>query len=261
MNPLSFKSRMKSGEKAFGPILTLPSWQVAQLAASVEGVNFLWIDGEHGMMTPEVVGAMINASKSDAAPLVRVPDSQTWMIKQALDMGARGLIVPMVDTPEEAESIAQSMLYPPDGIRGYGPDYAARSWGLSCAEYAPTANEEVLYVAQIESTLGLENAEAIASVSRVDLLFAGAYDLSIIRGRTGQVTHPDVEDAILSVKEAAHKHGKLAGTIALTPEVGQRRLDQGFDFLVTATDQVLLEQSFDRYFAGIKMPVPELSVK
>lgn len=252
---------MKSGEKAFGPILTLPSWQVAQLAASQEGVNFLWIDGEHGMMTPEVVAAMINTTKEDAAPLVRVPDSQTWMIKQALDVGARGIIVPMVDTPEEAESIVQSMLYPPDGIRGYGPDYAARSWGLSCADYSTTVNEDLFFVAQIESLLGLENAEAIASVPRVDLLFAGAYDLSIIRGRTGQVTHPEVEDAILSVRDAAHKHGKLAGTIALTPEIGQRRLDQGFDFLVTATDQVLLEQSFVRYFEGIKIPEAILNSK
>ncbi|MCA9424125.1 MAG: hypothetical protein KC994_03590 [Candidatus Omnitrophica bacterium] len=256
MNVSSFRSRMKSGEKAFGPILTLPSWQVAQLAAAQEGINFLWIDGEHGMMTPEVVGAMINAGKCDATPLVRIPDSQTWMVKQALDLGARGLIVPMVETPEEAEKIADSMLYPPDGIRGYGPDYAARSWGLSCGEYSTVANEDVFFVAQIESKLGLENAEAIAAVPRVDLLFAGAYDLSIVRGRTGEVTHPDVEEAILAVRDAAHKEGKLAGTIALTPDVG---LDQGFDFLVTATDQVLLEQSFVRYMAGVKVPIPELS--
>jgi len=252
---------MQSGEKALGPILTLPSWQVAQIAAAQERVNFICIDGEHGMMTPEVIGSMINATKSDAASLVRIPDSQTWMVKQALDIGARGIIIPMVDDAAEAESIAQSMLYPPDGIRGYGPDYAARSWGLTCGDYASSVNDDVMFIAQIESHSGLENAEAIAAVSRVDLLFAGAYDLSIILGRTGEVTHPDVEAAILSVKEAAHKSGKLAGTIALTPDLGQRRLDQGFDFLVTATDQVLLGQSFENYLAQINISETEFEIE
>lgn len=250
---------MKAGEKALGPILTLPSWQIAELMAKPEAINFIWIDGEHGMMSPDIVGRMIAASHAYAAPLVRVPETESWMIKQALDAGARGVILPMVDTREEAEKAARSMLYPPDGIRGYGPDFAARSWGLPCSEYPARANEDLLLVIQIESLKGLENASDIASIERVDLLFAGAYDLSVAVGKTGQVLDPEVEGAILAVRDAAHGQGKLAGTIALTPELGQRRLDQGFDFLVTATDQVLLGQKIDEYLAALQIEVPELS--
>ena len=257
MRDLSFRHKLRAGEKGLGPILTLPSWQVAELAASQDGINFIWIDGEHGMMTPAIIGSMIAATHEHVAPLVRVPETEPWMIKQALDVGARGIILPMVDTREEAESAAKSILYPPDGIRGYGPDFAARSWELPCPEYPAIANEELLLVIQIESLKGLDNASEIASVDRVDLLFAGAYDLSVALNKIGQVTDPEVEGAILSVRDAAHARGKLAGTIALNPETGQRRLDQGFDFLVTATDQVLLGQSFEKYVSALKIPTPE----
>jgi len=257
MRSPSFRHRLKSGEKGFGPILTLPSWQVAELAASQDGVNFIWIDGEHGMMTPSVVGSMIAASHEHAAPLVRVPETESWMIKQALDVGARGIILPMVSTRAETEKAVCSSLYPPGGIRGYGPDFAARSWGVSCPDYPAISNEELLLVIQIESTEGLKNAEEVASVSRVDVLFAGAYDLSVALNKIGQVTDPEVEEAILSVMHAAHGQGKLAGTIALTPDTGQRRLEQGFDFLVTATDQVLLEQSFVHYLSNLRVPEGE----
>jgi len=255
----ALRHRMKSGEKALGPILTLPSWQIAELMAREEEVNFIWIDGEHGMMSPDVVGRMIAASHAHAAPLVRVPETECWMIKQALDVGARGIILPMVETREQAEKAVQSMLYPPEGIRGYGPDFAARSWGLACSEYPARANEDLLLVIQIESLKGLENASDIASIERVDLLFAGAYDLSVALNKAGQVTDPEVEGAILAVRDAAQGQGKLAGTIALDPVLGQRRLDQGFDFLVTATDQVLLGAKIQEYLAALRIEVPELS--
>jgi 2-keto-3-deoxy-L-rhamnonate aldolase RhmA len=261
MTERSFRRRMQAGEKAIGPILTLPSWQIAEMMAKQEKINFIWIDGEHGMMTPEVVGAMIAASHQHAAPIVRVPETEPWMIKQAMDVGARGIILPMVDTREEAETAARAILYPPEGIRGYGPDFAARSWGVECGDYPAIANDGMLLVIQIESLKGIENASDIASIERVDMLFAGAYDISVALNKIGQITDPEVEAAILSVRDSAHAHGKLAGTIALTPELGQRRLDQGFDFLVTATDQVLLGQAVCGYLNGITVPEPELTAK
>jgi 4-hydroxy-2-oxoheptanedioate aldolase len=247
----SLRSRMKAGEKAIGPILVIPSVHISQMAATEEGVNFVWIDLEHGSIGRETAASMVAGSRGRAAPLVRVTCGEHWLIKQALDMGAEGLVVPMVDTVEDAEKIAKSILYPPHGIRGYGPDVAAQTWGIPISTYPNRANEDLLLVLQIESLEGLRNAEAIAGVERVDVLFAGAYDISVCLGKPGKIGEPEVEAAILSVRDAAHKQGKLAGTIALTPDLGQKRLDQGFDFLVTATDMVLLSRGLHDYLSAL----------
>lgn len=252
----SLRSRMKAGEKAIGPILVIPSIHISQMAATEERVNFVWIDLEHGAIDREAAASMVIGSRGRAASLVRVTSGEPWLIKQALDMGAEGLVVPMVDTVEEARKIAKAILYPPHGIRGYGPDVAAPTWGVPVAEYPEQANENLLLVIQIESVEGLTNAEAIAAVDRVDVLFAGAYDISVCLGKPGQIGAPEVEAAILSVRDAAHKKGKLAGTIALTPDLGQKRLDQGFDFLVTGTDMVLLTHALNEYLSALTIAKP-----
>lgn len=245
---------MIAGEKAIGPILVIPSFHVAQAAATEPEVNFVWIDMEHGAIDRQTAAAMVVASRGRAASLVRVTAGEHWLIKQAMDMGAEGIVVPMVDTVEQAQGVVSACLYPPHGIRGFGPDVAAQTWGIPIPEYTKRANEDLLIVIQIESKLGLSNARKIAALDRVDLLFAGAYDLSVCLGKPGKVQDPEVDGAILSVMEAAHAEGKLAGTIALTPDLGQKRLDQGFDFLVTATDMVLLNQATRGYLDKLKIP-------
>jgi 2-keto-3-deoxy-L-rhamnonate aldolase RhmA len=250
----SLRSRMYAGEKAIGPILVLPSIYVAQEAATQEKVNFIWIDLEHGAINRESAAAMVLASRDRAAPLVRVTSGEYWLIKQVLDMGAAGLVVPMVDTKEQAKEIIQAALYPPKGIRGFGPDVAAPTWGITIPDYIQKANDEILIVLQIESVKGLQNADEIASLERVDVLFAGAYDISICLGKPGMIQDPEVDAAIRSVCEVAHRHGKLAGTIALDPELGQKRLEQGFDFLVTSTDMVMISNALDTYLSSIKIP-------
>ncbi len=249
----SLRSRMKAGEKAIGPILVIPSVHISQMAATEERVNFVWIDLEHGSIGRETAANMIAGSRGRAAPLVRVTCGEHWLIKQALDMGAEGLVVPMVDTVEDAEKIVKSILYPPRGIRGFGPDVAAQTWGIPIPDYTSRANEDLLLVLQIESIEGLRNAEAIADVERVDVLFAGAYDITVCLGKPGMVSDPEVEAAILSVRDAAHRQGKLAGTISLTPDLGQTRLDQGFDFLVTGTDMVLLSRGLHDYLSQLSI--------
>jgi 2-keto-3-deoxy-L-rhamnonate aldolase RhmA len=250
----SFRKRLYSGERAIGPILVIPSLHVCQMAAAAPEVNFVWIDMEHGAIDRETAAAMVAAGSGRAAPLVRVTSGEHWLIKQALDMGAGGLVAPMVDTAEEARKIASAILYPPQGMRGYGPDIAAQTWGIPIPDYFKRANEDLLLVIQVESREGLKNAEAIAAVDRVDVLFAGAFDLSVCLGKPGQVEDPQVEGAILSVRDAAHKQGKLAGTIALNPSLCQKRLDQGFDFLVTSTDMVLLTTALEKHLASLKIP-------
>lgn len=250
----SFRHRMKEGEKAIGPITVLPSVHVARMSALNPVVNFVWIDLEHGPIDRETAAAMTIAVSGHAAPLLRVTSGETWLIKQVLDMGAAGVVVPMVDTQEQAEGIVRSILYPPDGIRGYGPDIAALAHGLPNAQYASRANQDLLLVIQIESVEGIRNAEKIAQIDRVDVLFAGAYDISVCLGKPGKVVDPEVDAAILSVRDAAHKHGKLAGTIALTAELGQKRLDQGFDFLATGTDMVLLTRALQDFTTSLVIP-------
>ncbi|GMV65368.1 MAG: hypothetical protein AMXMBFR75_11690 [Candidatus Hinthialibacteria bacterium] len=250
----SFRQRMKEGERAIGPIVVIPSVHVARMCALNPAVNYVWIDQEHGPIDRETAAAMTIAVSGHATPLLRVTSGETWLIKQVLDMGAGGVVVPMVDTPEQAEEIVRAILYPPDGIRGYGPDIAALAQGLPIPQYAGNANQDLLLVIQIESVEGLKNAEKIARNDRVDVLFAGAYDISVCLGKPGKVLDPEVEAAILSVRDAAHKQGKLAGTIALTADLGQKRLDQGFDFLVTGTDMVLLTRALQDYASSLAIP-------
>ncbi|WP_458209526.1 HpcH/HpaI aldolase family protein [Haladaptatus sp. NG-SE-30] len=233
MNEL--RRAVRAGEAVVGTWVTIGHPAVAELSAELD-FDFVVIDAEHSSMSLESVENLaraVDAASSEAKPIVRVPDDDPARIKRVLDTGVSGVIVPMVETVEQARTVVEATRYPPDGVRGVAGSRAS-AYGLGLAEYFEQANDDLLVVVQIETTTGVENAEAIGAVEGVDALFVGPADLSASVGRFGETDSLDTE--ISAVLDSAHDADTSVGTIALDPEEVERWADAGFDFQVVGID-------------------------
>ncbi|MFQ3295070.1 MAG: 2-keto-3-deoxy-L-rhamnonate aldolase RhmA [Natrialbaceae archaeon] len=209
---------------------------IAELSSALN-FDLVFLDTEHAPTSVETLENMLRgvAAGGDAAPIVRVPWNDQVRIKRALDVGAQGVMAPMIDTREEAESFVAAARYPPDGNRGVAP-VRASGYVTEFEEYVETANERILTIAQIETERGVKNAGGIAAVEDLDALFVGPADLSTALGHFGRPDHKEVDDAIESVVEAAHDEGTAVGTIATDLEDIPHWMDRGMDFLVVGLD-------------------------
>jgi 4-hydroxy-2-oxoheptanedioate aldolase len=246
------KEMLQTGKVTIGPIVQIPSGPVASLL-SRSGFDWLWIDMEHGGISIETTQLMIDATKgSPTVPLVRIPWNHHWLAKPVLDAGAMGVVTPLVNTKEEAASSVAALRYPPEGVRGFGPSFAAARWGLTVPEYAKVANKEILAIIQIEDIEAVNRIEEILSVSGVDLVFIGMFDLSGSMGLLGQTSHPKVEEAAQRVLAAAKRARVPAGIIALTPDDINKRIAEGFQFIAVSTDALLLTSAARSLIGQIK---------
>jgi 2-keto-3-deoxy-L-rhamnonate aldolase RhmA len=178
------------------------------------------------------------------APLVRVPATEYHFVARALDVGALGVMVPLVDTEEQAERIVSFTRYPPQGRRGAAFGFAHDDYqGGDVLEKMKALHERTLVICMIETRSGLDNVEAIAAVPGVDVIWLGHFDLTNFLGIPGQFSHPQYRDAVKRIAAAAKKHGKAAGYMAVTPELGQEYLGHGYRMLATGTDQGLLQNA------------------
>ncbi|WP_458186715.1 HpcH/HpaI aldolase family protein [Haladaptatus sp. NG-WS-4] len=224
-----------AGESVVGTWITIGHPTVAELSAELD-FDFAVIDAEHSSMSLESVENLaraVDAASGETEPLVRVPDADPARIKRVLDTGVSGVIVPMVETVEQARSVVEATCYPPEGIRGVAGSRASR-YGLDLADYFERANDELLVVVQIETATGVENADAIAAVDGIDALFVGPADLSASVGRFGETDSLNTE--VSAVLDAAHAADTPVGTIALDPDDVTRWADAGFDFQVVGID-------------------------
>lgn len=246
------KQLIQAGKPTIGPIVQLPSAPVATLLSQA-GFDWLWIDMEHGAINIETVQLMVQATKgTPTVPIVRIPWNLHWLAKPVLDTGAMGVITPFVNTKEEAAVAVAGLRYPPEGVRGFLPTFAASRWDLSLSEYVKVANKEILAIMLIEHYEAVEHIEEILSVPGVDVVFVGMYDLSGSMGVLGQTTHPKVEAAAQKVLAAAKKARVAAGIISLTTEDANKRIEQGFQFIAVAVDALLLTSSAKDLVGQIK---------
>jgi 4-hydroxy-2-oxoheptanedioate aldolase len=235
--PNSLKTRLKNGEKVFG------SWNVLASSFATEvmgytGFDFIIIDHEHGCGDLMTLGHQFQAlSPTSTTALVRVPSHDSSYIRRVLDLGAEGVVVPSVNTAEEARSIVQACHYPSFGSRGAAPGtIRASSFGAEANLYARTASENTLVICQIETVEGVQNADAIAAVEGVDMIFIGPYDLSASAGLMGEMDHPDVLALIEKAEAAARAAGKPLGSI-LRPGVSLKEVyDRGYQLISTGSD-------------------------
>lgn len=235
-----FKTALQDGQCCRGIWLTLCSLEATEIAGQV-GFSWCLIDGEHG---PNTLRSMADQLRVLAATpteaVVRVPVAEDWVLKQVLDIGARNIMVPMVDDAETAANVVAATRYPPEGRRGMGA-YVARSgtYGLDDG-YLARANDEICVMVQAESAAAIANIDAIAAVPGVDVVFIGPADLSADMGHPGDMSHPDVVAAIDHGIARIHAAGKVAGILTFDPEQARGYAAQGVGFIGVGGDAVVL---------------------
>jgi 2-dehydro-3-deoxyglucarate aldolase/4-hydroxy-2-oxoheptanedioate aldolase len=253
MRPNRVKAVLRDGGVSLGTmVFEFASTGIGRLAAEA-GAEFVIYDMEHTGWSVETIRMLIATSRGDMVPMVRVPAAEYHFIARALDMGAMGVMVPMVETVEQAKLIADSAKYPPVGRRGAAFTIAHDDYtGGDILAKMRTANDEVLTIAQIETARGLDSVEAIAAVEGIDVLWIGHFDLSNFLGIPGQFTHPKFEQAVDRVIAAANANNKPAGFLVTTPEEARLRLSQGFRCLAYGGDLWLYQQALARGLSAVR---------
>lgn len=235
MFPNKVKQQLGKGHPAIGQWISLPSPAIAELVSNV-GLDWLVIDTEHGPADWETVENMVRAMKgTEVVPFVRVPANDPALIKKALDRGALGVVVPLVSTAAQATAAVVAAKFPPDGMRGVAGTRASR-YGLDLSDYVAQWNQESLVICQLETPEAAQNAEAIAAVPGVDVLFIGPNDLSATLGVFRQFEHPDFKRAVDRILSAARAHGKTAGIMASGADDALMWIERGFRFVSVSSD-------------------------
>lgn len=218
--------------------------------------DWIWIDGQHGEIGPAETLALVRACDLIRRPaLVRVPGHDYGGIGRALDTGAAGVIVPCVDTAEQARDLVFAAKFPPVGGRSYG---SRRSIDLYGRLYSEKANAESLLVVQIETPLAIANVEAIASVPGVDALFLGPDDIMLRRGFAMNTprTAATLGDDFRAVSAACRRHGKKAVAIGATTEMAALAAQLGFELIVGGADVGFLATGSAAAAAGLRQNHP-----
>jgi 4-hydroxy-2-oxoheptanedioate aldolase len=229
------KVQLRDGAPAVGTAITMSATDSMELLARMN-FDWLFIDTEHAPLNSEMLAQLLQVARlGKATPLVRVAWNDPVVIKKALDAGAMGVVVPWVNTREQAIMAVRAAKYPPLGTRGFGPRWLLLA-GEDLPEYNRTANDEVLVVVQIETAEAMENLEGILTTPGVDAYMIGPADLANSLGFPGDFGNPAVERAIASICERASKLG-IPGIYAPAPaEVCLRRLEQGFRAVCLGSD-------------------------
>lgn len=213
-------------------------------ATRAAGADFMIYDMEHTGWGIETIGRLIAGSGRELVPMVRVPRPEGHFISRALDVGALGIMVPMVGSGDVARAVVDAAKYPPEGGRG-------TAFGIAHDDFLTddppatmrAANDRTLILTQIETRAGLEAVDEIAAVPGVDVLWVGQYDLTTSLGIPGQFDDPQYHEAIERVAGAAERHGKTAGFMAATVEEAHRMLDLGYRALAYWGDVWLYQRA------------------
>jgi 4-hydroxy-2-oxoheptanedioate aldolase len=236
----NFKAAIREDRFQLGLWVALASPYAAEIVSG-SGYDWLLIDGEHGPNDIPLLSSQIQAvSRSASHPIVRLPVGETWMIKQILDTGAQTLLIPMVESVEQARALVRAVRYPPHGIRGVGAALGRASQFSRINDYLETANAEICLIVQIESRAGLAALDEIAALDGIDGLFIGPSDLAADMGYLGQPGHPAVTAAIKDAFERIRKAGKARGIMTLSLDQARLYRDLGADFMAIGTDVTLL---------------------
>ena len=234
------RRRLAKGEPSIGTWLSLPSPESAEYTSKL-GFDWLVVDSEHNPVDIRTLAQMFSAmSSSSTAPMVRIPWNDPQNFKRVLDAGAWGVVVPMVNSREEAERAVEATRYHPLGSRSVGGGRHALSWGTTASEYYGHANDEVLLVLQIEHIDGAEHADEIFSVPGIDACFIGPNDLAASMGLGLGVSLecdlPPVVEAIAHIREMAKKHGVAPGIHCSSADAINQRMEEGFQFCAMASE-------------------------
>lgn len=230
-----FKERLKKGDTQIGLWSGLGTASVAELAAGT-GFDWIVIDGEHGPNRLLNILDQLRAIGGDTAPVVRVRDDNRAEIKQMLDAGAQTILVPMIDSGEQAAEVVKSMLYPPLGVRGVGAALARASGYNGISDYLQTANDEVCLLLQVESMAGVNALDDILALDHVDGVFVGPADLAADMGFVGKPGAPEVQAVVNETLTRIRASGKAAGILTSDQTLAKGYADMGVEFLAVGSD-------------------------
>jgi 4-hydroxy-2-oxoheptanedioate aldolase len=257
-NPV--KRKLKSGQPSFGTWLSLGDVYASRVLAR-SGFDWLTLDIEHSPIDWAQAAAVFAViAEGGSVPLARVPAGSHDLIKRALDAGAWGIVVPMVDTVEQARVAIAAAKYPPAGNRSLGGGLHALNFDTTSAEYFKRANDEILVVLQTESPTGAANAEAIYALPGVDAIFVGPVDLRAnMRKADGtEATDDEFEAMLARVVAAGKKTGTPTGMHTMDVENAQKRARQGMQFIAIGSELRMMSQKAQEIVRAVK---PDSEVK
>lgn len=246
----SFRDRLLRGDRLAGTLLGLPVPELAEIA-SLAGFDWLFLDMEHGSIDGASLARMLQAVRGPCAALVRVPENAEMWTKKALDAGADGIIVPRVNTPEEAASAVFWAKFPPQGGRSVGFS-RANAYGTRFQDYVDTANETTAVVIQVEHAEGARRIEEILSVPGVDAIFIGPYDLSASFGKPGKTGAPEVRKAIRAVRDACVRRHVPVGIFSGDVPATVKAVEDGFSLICAGIDIALFARGAAELAAALK---------
>lgn len=228
----------KDKEVLMGTIISMPVPQSTEIMAAA-GFDWVLIDMEHSSLSLAEVHNLLNAGGEKMVSIVRVPGNDETWIKRVLDLGCNGILVPMVNSGEEAVRAVAAALYPPDGKRSVGVG-RAHGYGPGFSKYVAGANQKLTVMLQVEHIEAVRNIDAIVSTKGVSAIFIGPYDLSASMGLAGEVNHPEVTKAIDVVKSRCRESGMPYGIFSMTPEGLAAHIADGCTYALCGIDAFML---------------------
>ena len=250
----SVKQTVTSGGLSIGTMMfEFNTTGIARIAANA-GADFAVYDMEHTGWEIETIRMLIATTpKEKLVPIVRIPTTQYHFVSRVLDMGAMGIMAPMVESADEARLLVQSAKYPPIGRRGAAFSIAHDDYGTaSIPEVVKSANDEVLIIAQIETARGLKNLEEIAAIPEIDVLWIGLYDMASSLGLAGQMDHPQIQSAIDRVLAACHAHRKVPAVLVTSVEEGRAQIQRGFRLVAFGGDVWIYQSALKQGLAAVR---------
>lgn len=244
--------RMRKGEIVLGSVITINDPIVTEALCSA--YDFLWIDTEHNPMPLDIVqGHLLAAKGTGVTMMVRVAWNDAVLIKPVLDIGADGVIVPMVSTVEDTKRAVAACRYPPEGVRGYGPRRPSNYGRLGGPDFTKAQNDAMITVVQIELADAIKNIDGIVGVPGLSGVLIGSNDLSGSMGYMGQPRHPEVLAAIQKVIEAGRKANVPVG-IAIGDDIAmlQDWIDKGIQWVTGGGDTSLMLRSADQVTSALR---------
>jgi 2-keto-3-deoxy-L-rhamnonate aldolase RhmA len=247
---MAFRQRLKAHELLVGTLISLASPEVTEIMASA-GFDWLFLDAEHSPLSTLDLQRLVQGATSTPC-IVRVEASAEVPIKKALDIGAAGIIAPMVNSAEQAEQVVRWAKYAPLGTRGVGIG-RTHGYGLKFQEYVQQANENVAVIVQAEHIDAVNNIEAITQVAGVDAVLVGPYDLSASLGRLGEVRHPEVVAAIEHVTQVCQAAQMPLGIFGLSAEAVKPYIERGYTLITVGVDTVLMGNAAKQLLQAVRI--------
>ncbi len=234
-----FKASLAEGRRSIGCWMGFCDPYAAEATARA-GFDWVLIDGEHAPNDLAAITRQLQVLDPHTSPIVRLPMGEPWLIKQVLDAGAQSLLIPMVNSAEEARELVRAVRYPPDGIRGMGYVLGRASGFGTVEDYAATANDQICLIVQVETRAGLAALDEILTVEGVDAVFVGPADLAADMGHTTDPNAPEMQAVVADTLRRIAASDKAAGIIDFSNTALKQHFEDGAQFVAVGADIVFL---------------------